>query len=508
MSGLTPIRVRGRRKRVKLSHDDQNQNEDAKPVRGNRRGKQLLPLDASQRSLYARRKRPFISGSGWLSSQLHPQSQSQSQSQLDSLSQLQYQYQYQYHSDLQTQPKKKKRKNISRLERLPVELIEKIFLYALNVNFARCSPLLAAAVSSERVYRVLILLAYWRDWPPSFSGVDDWDGNGASAGVARILRPLDYVPLREEERRILQGTVFRCKWCTVHKVLKYLPDLMALTVQRLWIDAGITMENDQQQSLNRYLESYIEKGSGGDIRTFQGTKDTNTYTLTLTPNISIQITSPHTNHSTYPILALREFPPHLLRGGTRGFSRTDIAFLELLRVSSGFNRTDHLSMRAVRDISLNRDALQEGVHKAIIERNHDALVTLLKIDEYYFRGTSSSGEIYMLPAEHYRTSLPNPTTFQALLRASAESVPSDDSQITAWAMGLGDTFGGWLLDLMLRMPEMRDAVRERPDAGMFWMGRCNGGSEMGERYLRDVLGVQGLDEWMGESIDFVSLAGG
>ncbi|OJJ81835.1 uncharacterized protein ASPGLDRAFT_176021 [Aspergillus glaucus CBS 516.65] len=502
MSGLTPIRVRGRRKRVKLSHGDQNQ--DAKPVRGNRRGKQLLPLDASQRSLYARRKRPFISGSNWLSSQPQPQSQ------LDSLSQLQYQYQYQYHShsDSQPQPKKKKRKNLSRLELLPVELLERIFLYALNVNFARSSPSLAAAVSSERVYRVLILLAFWRD--PHRSPEDaDWDGNGngGSAGVARILRPLDYVPIGEDERRILQSTVFRCTWCTVHRVLKYLPGLMALSVQRLWLDAGITMDNYQQDSLNRYLESSTENNSGGAIRTFQGTKNNKHYTLTLTPNISIRITSPETNNdTTTPLLNLREFPPHLLRGSAHGFNTKDVAFLELLRVSSGFNRTDHSSMRAARDISLNRDALQEGVHKAIIERDHDVLVTLLKIDEYYFRATSSNGEMYTLPAEHYRTCLPNPTTFKLLLRASAESVPPDDSYITAWAMELGDAFGGWLLDLMLRMPEMRDGVRGRPDAGVFWMGRCNAESEMGGRYLRDVLGVQGLEGWMAEGVDFVRMA--
>lgn len=498
MSGLTPIRVRGRRKRVKLSHDDQNH---AAPQvnRGNPRGKQLLPLDASRRSLYARRKRPFISGSSWLSSQ--------PQSQLDSLSQLQYQYQS------EPLPKKKKRKNLSRLERLPVELIEKIFLYSLNINFARCSPSLAAAVSSERVWRVLILLAFWRGPPsPTSSKSEERSGNCISAGIARILRPLDYAPLGEDEQRILQSTVFRCKWCTVHRVLNNLPDLMALTIQRLWIDAGITMDNDKQESLNQYLDSPTNHPT--ETLTFQGTKDTNTYTLALAPLASIRITSPETNEdTTIPLFNLLEFPPHLLRGGSHGFNNKDIAFLELLRVSSGFNRTDTNSMHLARNISLNRDALQEGIHKAIISRNHDALVTLLKIDEYHFRATTTNNTtinsedmIYTLPAEHYCTSLPDIQTFKLLLRASAESVPSDDSSITAWAMELGGAFGNWLLDLMLRMPEIREGVRERPDAGVFYMGRCNGESEMGGRYLRDVLGVEEMGGWMEEGADFVSLA--
>lgn len=73
-------------------------------------------------------------------------------------------------------------------------------------------------------------------------------------------------------------------------------------------------------------------------------------------------------------------------------------------------------------------------------------------------------------------------------------------------MELGGAFGNWLLDLMLRMPEIREGVRERPDAGVFYMGRCNGESEMGGRYLRDVLGVEEVGGWMEEGADFVSLA--
>lgn len=499
MSGLTPIRVRGRRKRP--THDN---DERAEPPA--KRGKPLMPLEASQRSLQARRKRPFISGSSsWLESHPAPLLQPQS---------LQPESQF----GLPKRKKRKKRKNLSRLERLPVELIEKIFLYSLNVNFARSSPSLAAAVSSERIYRVFVLLAFWRDPSPHVSGIENANRESvSSAGVSRILRPFDYVPIDEDERRILQSTVLRCKWCTVHRVLNQLPDLMNLTIQRLWIDAGIHMELDQQDNLFRFLESPNHK----EVFTFEGTKESIHYTLTIHPFISISIrtTSPEsTTESTHHILNLLDFPAHLLQGTpSPGFNKETIAFLELLRATSGFTHTDPPTMHLAKNVSLSRDALQEGIHTAIIHRSHDALLTLLKIDEYFVRSTTSptttdhnvnvNGEdtVYELPPEHYRAALPDTQTFQILLRASAESVPPDDPAITAWAMELDDPFGNWLLDLMLRMPEVREGARRGPERGVFWMGRCNGDSEMGGRYLREVLGVDGLEGWMGEVLDFVSM---
>ena len=59
---------------------------------------------------------------------------------------------------------KRKTTKLSILESLPVELIEKIFLYSLNVNLPRASVALTSALSSERIYRALILLAFWDDY--------------------------------------------------------------------------------------------------------------------------------------------------------------------------------------------------------------------------------------------------------------------------------------------------------------------------------------------------------
>ena len=64
--------------------------------------------------------------------------------------------------------KHEKERQLSTIESLPVELIEKIFLHSLNVNLALASPYLASALSSERIYRLLILLAFWEDSKSDF----------------------------------------------------------------------------------------------------------------------------------------------------------------------------------------------------------------------------------------------------------------------------------------------------------------------------------------------------
>lgn len=509
---LTPIRVRGRRKKPAKN------NHDTKPItappRGPKAGRPLLSLEAkrlsSQSSLKHKRRRLI------------------STTQAESVA--------------QAQSRKGGKGKLSRLERLPVELLEKIFLYALNVNFARCSPVLTAAVSSERVYRVLVLLAFWKNPLPSLSlsatGIVRNKGNDA---VVRTLRPFDSAPLDEEEQRLLQTAVLRCKWCTLGRVLRQLPDLMQLAVQRYWVDAGIQMQDDEQERLKQFLAE--ERHGDNDTRVFHGTgQDQRPYALSINPLVCLSIASLDTDQTTPPatthyILNLREFPDTLLNPDPEydkrtGFDNTHhLAFLEILRVTSGFHRpeTDFM-LEAHRTVNLSRAALQQGVRTALLQGNSEVLATLLKIDEYFVRCEQVANNIttnnnnnthdniiqppYILPPTHYRTALQtsphNPTPFQHLLRANAESLPPDDATITQWAMETADpALGQWLLDFMLCLPGRVGVARARPrEEGMFYMGRGNGSVEMGGRYLREVLGVEGLRGWMEEvGFDFGSLVG-
>lgn len=69
-------------------------------------------------------------------------------------------------------------------------------------------------------------------------------------------------------------------------------------------------------------------------------------------------------------------------------------------------------------------------------------------------------------------------------------------------MNLGDPFGHWLLDLMLRLPQQIETANANPAEGaLFYLGRANGQIELARRYLRDVLNVDELPSWMEASDD-------
>ncbi|OOF92638.1 hypothetical protein ASPCADRAFT_209889 [Aspergillus carbonarius ITEM 5010] len=385
----------------------------------------------------------------------------------------------------------KPRKSI--LESLPVELIEKIFLYSLNVNFARCSSSLAAVVSSERIYRALILLAFWDD-----SSTPAVKVRTSEIAISRVLRPVDYIPISHVERRNLQDTILRCKWCTIQRLLAQLPDLMNLTIQRHWFGAGITMPADEQGSLTRFL---AEKE---DTRAFEGTDpNANHYSLSINPLASITVTHHETDQSTtHPILGILFIPDKLFHGL---YGPDQIRYLEALRIASGFNQPDLIKPT----VSVSRESLQGGIHAALVQNNAEALAILLKIDEYYFRSELQSlhptAVPYTVPAEHFRTAVRvarhDTSFFQLLVRASAESVPADDPEITEWAVELDDAFGAWLLELMLQLPQQIEAAHANPaEDAVFYLGRANGQRELGRRYLREVLGVEELGCWMTETV--------
>lgn len=391
-------------------------------------------------------------------------------------------------------------KKLSILESLPVELVEKIFLYSLNVNLPRASPVLRAAVSREPVYRVLIILALWKDttdWPAyEYQNRDD-------VTIPRILRPLDYhSPLDEDERGELQRSVLRCKWCTFDRILEQLPDLMRLAIQRIWVNTTVDMDGEQQTALNRFLAGEknhrVFTGISGGVHGLH-------FTLSISPLVSVALNFGDVNTLEHRIASFKEFPANILRG-EQGFGDKESAFVEYLRIASGFNRAIVLGMERP---AISRDALQQGIRKALLEKNTEALISLLKIDEFNVRSGTPGNAPYTLPSEHFRTAVRvaenDPTIFQILLRASAESVPGEDSEITEWAMDLQSPLGDWVLDLMTNLPQLVESARDRRGS-IFFLGAANRESEMARRYLGEVIGVAELPGWMEEkSFDVSSL---
>ncbi|OJJ97506.1 hypothetical protein ASPACDRAFT_123433 [Aspergillus aculeatus ATCC 16872] len=111
----------------------------------------------------------------------------------------------------------------SRLESLPVEIIQEIFLHSLEVNLPRASPRLAEALSTPALYTWLIRLAF--------------SSTNASAATHFFTRdflpqPLDFFALSPVERRDLQTTLLACRWCTLPLMRQCQRDYLLHTIHQ------------------------------------------------------------------------------------------------------------------------------------------------------------------------------------------------------------------------------------------------------------------------------------
>lgn len=386
------------------------------------------------------------------------------------------------------------RRTLSMLEALPVEIIEQIFFNCLNLNLPRASPVLATALSREHLYKLLINLAFWDD--PIRDGQDP-----SSEVVQRVFAPLEYVPLTLERRRELQEQIFRCKWCTMKRIQDQIPQIMDLTIHRRWVDVHfVTMERDQKEAPDRLMSRVDNKTT----RVFHG-KPRNVDSeleceLHVRPNELVEVRTNLTGWgpTTRPALGLLTFPTHLLRGRSTSFTEEDVLFLEMLRMCSFhyLKIWDYPASKA----RIDREALHEGVQKAIRTQNLDAVATLLKIDEFVYRFSpvfkSERGRpfrpFYAIPSHHFITATQhgrdNPVRsvaiFELLTRASAESIPPDAREITEWIIHISEETARrgleypdvntrllhWLSDFILRLPAHRDKVVREEAAQIFDCG--------------------------------------
>ncbi|KUL91771.1 hypothetical protein ZTR_01373 [Talaromyces verruculosus] len=97
--------------------------------------------------------------------------------------------------------------HLSRLERLPPELLEKIFFHSLpSINLPRSSPHIAGVLSKSIIYKWLVRLAFSSCNPSSRHNFFTEDF---------LPSPLDFWALSNAERRLLQQDILTCRWSTL-----------------------------------------------------------------------------------------------------------------------------------------------------------------------------------------------------------------------------------------------------------------------------------------------------
>lgn len=107
------------------------------------------------------------------------------------------------------------------LERLPAELLEQIFLHALEINMAKASLFLCRTLSRESIYRTLILFAFFED-------------DEKHPVETRHFSPAVYRTLSFKERLRLQQGIMDCRWCSLTRITQCLPTFERLAFAQNW----------------------------------------------------------------------------------------------------------------------------------------------------------------------------------------------------------------------------------------------------------------------------------
>lgn len=141
----------------------------------------------------------------------------------------------------------------SRLESLPVEIIQLIFLHSLEINLPRASPHLSRALSNPVLYTWLIRLVFSSANPGSREGFFTPDF---------LPPPLDFWGLSWQQRQHLQTTLLACRWCTLPLLRKCQREYVEHAIRRKC--AGLVFAPDDRILLSN-LGSRFENLQDCDI---------------------------------------------------------------------------------------------------------------------------------------------------------------------------------------------------------------------------------------------------
>jgi hypothetical protein len=95
----------------------------------------------------------------------------------------------------------KSRRKMSMLERLPTELLERVFLFSMNLDLPRTSPILAGKLSSDYVYTRTVMNAFDSVWSPQY----EWLKYGND----------EEGPKFDDMDANLQSAILRCRWASL-----------------------------------------------------------------------------------------------------------------------------------------------------------------------------------------------------------------------------------------------------------------------------------------------------
>lgn len=386
-------------------------------------------------------------------------------------------------------------KRLSRLESLPLELIEKIFLEAREVNFARASLRIARWMSREKVYKIFLLQAYWNDpqdcirdpylhWNSAYQDVSLPKYNYADREiVAHTFGAIRYQPLRLMEQERLQRLVASCCWFNLSRFKKVLPLLLTLTLntvdyQRVLSGWGLI---DHWIDMDNLSSTYSATNTAGLL-----SHDREPRELRILDDFTVEGTYHNAAHGrAHMIRAVRvfHFPSKVLHGP---WTDDRLQLLILLRCAFGkrfrwYDEGAWSQRQRALSPSFSIHACFDGMGDAILEKNASALKYLLDIVQTFGPSMSTYRRQIHVPAGVYRLASPwaasHPQLFGLLLQVGSNALPQT-RRIFKWAskrIAMGD----WLsicaysylrtqrlriYDVLCTMLSLRCRSREKPRA--------------------------------------------
>ena len=374
--------------------------------------------------------------------------------------------------------------NLSSLERLPLEILQQIFFACLEINLANTSRTFNQAFTDDRIYKSVILFAYFRD-----------DGLPVEK---RHFRPAVYRELTLMDRCNLQCAISKCRWHTLDRIRACLPILSRLAMVQAWHReqkdellrkassphqdepderpdiygvAALPRLNDRHAMQEHFLATsdlkYYQKYSAFSHPVLNVVGNQNFLPFIQTWQLSDHETSPSVKHiaGAKSVLNVMSIADRVVAGNP--WTDNKLALLQLLRQGLRYKDTDPL-------LDINAAAVFNGMASAIRERSDTALLALLELwdrvflyessmriaryhcdinlEDEWSRRQQSTKSYHPLPPSlfHLATKQGKSSArlVALLVRASAASIPDDDPALTSWALqarAAGIELGSWLL---------------------------------------------------------------
>lgn len=342
---------------------------------------------------------------------------------------------------------------LSELERLPVELIQQVFLHSLELNMPRASTILASSLSKESIYSSLILFAFF-------------DDDGSQPVDKKFFAPARYRELGLAEKLHLQTSILNSRWCTLDRLRQNLSALSRLAMLQAWHEERDRELQSEDPGPKRppitpspALQAIASLPAPGDVGAieqhffarFSGSPDDSCTEInegsTYLPRLRTWTSSKGNDGQTYKtidgargVLNARYIPGRILCGSPWTAEKLD--FLKFIRQGWRFLQRDFV-------LKISTAALFDGMASAIAEGNTEALAVLLELHFAAFRDETSHTSLtasgrsryalsfsHAVPLELFHLATRQRNSAQLiglLLREGIDSI-RDDAVLTKWAL--------------------------------------------------------------------------